>query len=143
MIADRNHVPGNAHGSTVGSVSLGAIARQLLELLSPFDLNVLVHDPFLTEHDAAVPGVRLVSLETIFQRSDVVSLHTPVFPETVGMIAGQHFAVDEAGGDVHQHRARRIGPRRRMLEMLNRSTRHSGGARCDYRGAAGNWIPFL
>ena len=93
---DRNHVPG-CYGSTVGLVSLGAIARKLLELLRPFDLNVLVYDPFLTEHDGAALDVELVSLEAIFERSDVVSLHTPVFPETVGMITGQHIASMKQG----------------------------------------------
>jgi phosphoglycerate dehydrogenase-like enzyme len=93
---DRNQVPG-CYGSTVGLVSLGAIARKLLELLRPFDLNVLAYDPFLAEHDAAALDVELVSLEVVFQRSDVVSLHTPSFPETRGTITGEHIASMKPG----------------------------------------------
>lgn len=95
-LPDRNGTPG-AYGSTVGLVSLGAIARNLLKLLKPFDLNVLVYDPFLSATEAASLGVERVSLEEIFRRSDVVSLHTPVFPETVGMITGRHIASMKLG----------------------------------------------
>jgi phosphoglycerate dehydrogenase-like enzyme len=116
---DRNHVPGG-YGSTVGLVSLGAIARKLLELLRPFDLNVLVYDPFLTEPDAAALDVELVSLEAIFQRSDVVSLHTPVFPETVGMITGQHLASMRKGATFINTARGELVREGEMLEVLSR-----------------------
>ena len=93
---DRNHVPG-CYGSTVGLVSLGAIARKLVELLRPFDLNVLAYDPFLAEEDAQALGVEPVSLAELFERSDVVSLHTPSFPETQGMITGEQLASMKPG----------------------------------------------
>ncbi len=88
---DRNQVPG-CYGSTVGLISLGAIARKFLKLLRPFNLNVLVHDPFLASEEAKDLGVEQVSLDDLFRRSDVVSLHTPSFPETRGMITGEHIA---------------------------------------------------
>jgi len=37
-------------------------------------------------------GVELVTLDAIFRRSDVVSLHSPWLPETEGMLTGAHFA---------------------------------------------------
>ena len=37
------------------------------------------------------------SLEEVFRRADVVSLHTPKLPETLGMIRGSHFAVMKPG----------------------------------------------
>jgi phosphoglycerate dehydrogenase-like enzyme len=88
---DRNDVPG-CYGSTVGLVSVGEIARILLELLRPFDLRVLAYDPFLTAADAQRLGVELTSLDDLFLRSDVVSLHTPLLSETVGLITGAHIA---------------------------------------------------
>jgi phosphoglycerate dehydrogenase-like enzyme len=92
----RNEVPG-CYGSTVGLVSLGAIAQKVVELLKSFDLNVLVYDPFLAKDDARALGVELASLEEVFRRCDAVSLHTPVFPETIGMITGNHFASMKQG----------------------------------------------
>lgn len=76
--------------STVGIISMGAIGRQVNKLLKHFDLNILVHDPFLSEEEAKELGVTLVSLEEIFKESDVVSLHSPWLKETEGMIRGDH-----------------------------------------------------
>jgi phosphoglycerate dehydrogenase-like enzyme len=116
---DRNQVPG-CYGSTVGLVSLGAIARKLLKLLKQFDLDVLVYDPFFTDADAGSLGIELVSLEAIFQRSDVVSLHTPVFPETVGMITGQHLASMKQGATFINTARGELIRETEMLEVLSR-----------------------
>ncbi len=78
------------YGSTVGLVSLGSIARYLLKLLQPFDLKVIAYDPYAKQAD--FPDVELVSLDEVFRRADVVSLHTPWLPETEGLITGAHFA---------------------------------------------------
>ena len=91
-----HRVPG-AFGSTVGLISLGAIARRVLELLRPFDLKVIAYDPFFSKDDAAKLGVTLVSLDDIFATSDVVSLHTPHLPETEKMIRAEHFAAMKPG----------------------------------------------
>jgi phosphoglycerate dehydrogenase-like enzyme len=88
--ADRNSVPG-CYRTTVGLISLGMIGRALLKLLSPFDLHVLVYDPFLTDLEAEELQVEKVALDELFVRSDVVSLHAPLFRETRGMITGDHF----------------------------------------------------
>jgi phosphoglycerate dehydrogenase-like enzyme len=94
---DRNQVPG-CFGSTVGLVSMGAIARILRVLLEPFDLQVLVNDPFLSEAEADELNVTRVTLDEIFERSQVVSLHTPMMPETAGMITGRHLNSMPIGG---------------------------------------------
>jgi len=85
-------VPGS-YGSTVGLVSLGLIGRRVAELLQPFDIHVIAHDPFVDLATADSLGVELVDLETVFRQADVVSLHTPWLEETVGMITGDHFAM--------------------------------------------------
>lgn len=83
-------VPG-AYKSTVGIISLGMIGRMVCEHLKGFDVDVLAYDPFVKEEDADKLGVELCSLEEIFKKSDVVSLHTPWLKETEGMITGNHF----------------------------------------------------
>lgn len=86
----RENVPG-AYGSTVGLVSLGMVGRKVAGLLRPFDLKVIAYDPFVKPADAAALGVELRSLEDVFRRADVVSLHTPWLPQTEGLIRGEHF----------------------------------------------------
>ncbi len=87
----RLDTPG-AYGSTIGLISLGMIARLVVERLRPFDVKVIAFDPFITEEAAAEFNIELVSLDEIFRRSDVVSLHAPVLEETIGMIRGKHFS---------------------------------------------------
>lgn len=80
-------LPG-AYGSTVGLVSLGVIARYLIERLRTLDVKIIAYDPFVSAEKGAELGVEMVELEDVFRRSDVVSLHTPWLPETVGLING-------------------------------------------------------
>jgi phosphoglycerate dehydrogenase-like enzyme len=87
----RTPVPG-AYGSTVGLISLGMIGSGVARKLQHFDLHVIAYDPFVTPDRAADLGVELCSLDELFRRADVVSLHAPWLDETVGMLHGAHFA---------------------------------------------------
>lgn len=84
----RAWVTPGAYGTTVGLVSLGMIARMLIERLRTFDVKIAAFDPFLSTEDANKLGVKQMSLEELFRTSDVVSLHTPLLAETRGMITG-------------------------------------------------------
>jgi Phosphoglycerate dehydrogenase and related dehydrogenases len=89
-------MPGSYH-STVALISLGAVGRLVRERLRPFDLRVIVHDPFLSPADAAALDIELVSLDEAFARADIVSLHTPLLPETQGLIRAPHFSAMKHG----------------------------------------------
>ncbi len=92
----RRPIPGS-YGTIIGLVSLGAIARQVCTRLKSFDVKVIAYDPFASSAEAAQLGVELVSLEEIFARADVVSLHTPLLPETERLVTGAHFAAMKEG----------------------------------------------
>jgi phosphoglycerate dehydrogenase-like enzyme len=66
----------------VGVVGASHIGRRVLELLRPFDLDVLVHDPYLDETEADRLGVRSVALDELCRRSHIVTLHAPAVPAT-------------------------------------------------------------
>jgi phosphoglycerate dehydrogenase-like enzyme len=78
-------VAGGFH-SNVGLVSLGAIGRLVAGHLAKHEINILAYDPYATPAAAASAGVALVSLEELFAKSHVVSIHTPWLPETEKMI---------------------------------------------------------
>jgi len=84
-------IPG-AFGSTVGLVSLGMIGRLVCERLKTYDIDVIAYDPVCPDDEATALGVRLVTLETVFRDSHVVSLHAPWLPETENMITGELIA---------------------------------------------------
>jgi phosphoglycerate dehydrogenase-like enzyme len=73
-------------GAVVGLVSASKVGREVIRLLQPFDVTLLVHDPYLSEADAQSLGVTRVPLDELFERSEIVSLHAPSIPETRHMI---------------------------------------------------------
>ncbi|MEJ1116686.1 hydroxyacid dehydrogenase [Paenarthrobacter sp. CCNWLY172] len=66
----------------VGIIGASKIGRHVIRLLAPYELEVVVADPYLSPEEAAVLGVGLVSLEELVSGSDVVSLHAPSLPST-------------------------------------------------------------
>ena len=74
------------HGRTMGLVGLGAIGRLVADRARGFGMSVVAFDPFVL---AAPAGVDLLALDELLVRSDIVSIHCPLTPETRGLI-GQH-----------------------------------------------------
>lgn len=80
-----------AFRSTVGIISLSSIGKRVIKHLDPFDVNIIVYDPYASKEDEEEYKVTLVSLEELFKTSDVISLHSPLLPDTKEMITGEHF----------------------------------------------------
>jgi phosphoglycerate dehydrogenase-like enzyme len=96
QFARRFRVPG-AYESMVGIISLGMVGRRVRELLRPYDLKVLAYDPFVAPAEAEELKIELCSLDDVFRRADVVSLHTPWLKETEGMVTGALLASMKPG----------------------------------------------
>ncbi|MBD0735689.1 hydroxyacid dehydrogenase [Streptomyces sp. CBMA29] len=73
-------------GRRVGIVGASRIGRRLIELLRPFDFQVLLADPYVGPSEAAALGVRLLPLDELLRTSDIVTVHAPALPETHRMI---------------------------------------------------------
>ncbi|MEV0411283.1 hydroxyacid dehydrogenase [Streptomyces sp. NPDC050448] len=82
---------GNYH-RTVGIVGASLIGRRVMELLRPFDLRVLVHDPYADPGELAALG-ESCGLDELLRRSDVVSLHAPALPQTRHLLDGSRLAL--------------------------------------------------
>jgi phosphoglycerate dehydrogenase-like enzyme len=115
----RDGAPG-AYGSLVGLISLGMIARTLLKLLAPLDLKLIAYDPVVSSEEAARLGVELVSLEEVFRRSQVVSLHSPLFPETRGMVTGSHLSLMPPGATFINTARGQLVNEPEMIKVLSR-----------------------
>ncbi|MHA6763517.1 hydroxyacid dehydrogenase [Streptacidiphilus sp. PAMC 29251] len=70
-----------------GIIGASRIGRRVIELLQPFDLEVLVSDPFLDADQATALGARLTPLPELFRSSHVVSVHAPWLPSTEGLVS--------------------------------------------------------
>ncbi|GAA2263180.1 hydroxyacid dehydrogenase [Streptomyces atrovirens] len=77
------------HHRTVGILSASLIGRRVIDLLRPHDVDVLLYDPFVDEAGARELGVERVGLAELFRRGDTVSVHTPLLPETRGLVSGE------------------------------------------------------
>jgi phosphoglycerate dehydrogenase-like enzyme len=103
------------YGRVVGIIGASTIGRGVLERLRSFDLRLLLADPTITPDEAAGLGAELVALDALMARSDVVSLHAPLLPGTVGMVGAPQLAalrdgatfINTARGRIVDHQALR------------------------------------
>ena len=112
-------VPG-AYGGAVGIISLGMIGRRVCELLRSFDVRVFAYDPYAPIEAVRRLNVTLCSLDEIFSRCDVVSLHTPWLKETEAMITGRHFSMMKSGAAFINTARGAVVNEPEMIEALKR-----------------------
>ena len=70
------------HGKTVGVIGTGKIGRIFVDICRGFGMNVIAFDAY----PAADSGINYVTLDELFERSDIISLHCPLTEETKHMI---------------------------------------------------------
>ena len=70
------------HGKTVGVIGTGKIGRVFIDICRGFGMKVIAYDKFPTPNS----GIDYVSLDELFAKSDVISLHCPLTSETYHMI---------------------------------------------------------
>jgi len=83
-------LPGN-YGVRIGLLGAGLIGTKVIELLKPFDMEILVFDPFLSEERAKELGVKKAELDEIFSTCQTISNHMANLPATVGILNKKHF----------------------------------------------------
>ena len=74
------------YGKTLGCIGLGNIGKLVAERALGLKMNVIAYDPFLSKEAAEKIGVELVSLDELLKRSDIITIHTPLTPETKDLI---------------------------------------------------------
>ena len=76
------------YGTSVGIVGASSIGTLVIEKLADTDARVLLFDPYATGGTASRLGVELVTdLAELAGRSDILSIHAPETPATIGMIS--------------------------------------------------------
>lgn len=73
------------HGLTVGVVGTGKIGLEFARIMNGFGCRLLGFDPY-PNPEAGRLGLDYVPLDELFARSDIISLHTPLTPETYHLI---------------------------------------------------------
>jgi D-3-phosphoglycerate dehydrogenase / 2-oxoglutarate reductase len=73
-------------GKTLGIAGLGNVGSEVARRARCMEMQVLAYDPFISPERARNLGAELVGLSDLLKRSDFVTLHMPLTPETKGMI---------------------------------------------------------
>lgn len=74
------------HGKTVGVIGTGRIGRVFIDICRGFGMNVLAFDKFPARDLEGREGVKYVDIDTLFERSDIISLHCPLTEDTYHII---------------------------------------------------------
>jgi D-3-phosphoglycerate dehydrogenase len=81
------------HGKTLGLIGLGAIGSQTARIARGIGMKVIAWTMHPSPEKARDLGVELVSLNDLYQRSDVVSLHLRQSADTAGFIGEREFSL--------------------------------------------------
>ena len=81
------------HGATLGIVGLGQIGLEVAKRALGFEMKVLYHDVIRRQGAEHEYGIELVDIPTLLRRSDFVTLHTPLTPETHHFIGEKELAM--------------------------------------------------
>ncbi|HDQ46197.1 MAG TPA: 2-hydroxyacid dehydrogenase [bacterium] len=74
------------HGKTAGVIGTGLIGRKVIDILKGFGMEILAYDLFPDPDYAEERGIRYTDMDTLYEESDIITLHCPLTPENVHMI---------------------------------------------------------
>ena len=80
------------YGRTLGIAGYGAIGREVAVRAMAFGMEVLACDPYCPEEAILRDGAKSVDLDTMLSQSDMISIHLPVIPSTIGIVNKEWFS---------------------------------------------------
>ena len=72
-------------GKTMGLIGYGRIGQRTAQIARAFGMHVIAYDAFVQSEE-------IVPLEQLLAESDVISLHCPLLPDTLGIINAERIA---------------------------------------------------
>jgi D-3-phosphoglycerate dehydrogenase len=120
-------------GMTVGLLGFGAVGQATARRLVGLGASVIAYDPYADPEAMRGLGVEVVELEALLERSDVVSIHAAVTPETRGMLGADQFARMKEGAYFVNSARFGIADEGALLDAL-RSGRLAGAAFDHFEG---------
>ena len=78
-------------GKTVGLIGFGNIPRLMTPKAQAFGFDVIAADPYAPKELFEKYGVDSVSMDELYERSDFISVHAPLLPETKGLVNKEAF----------------------------------------------------
>ncbi|EJN60025.1 D-3-phosphoglycerate dehydrogenase [Halogranum rubrum] len=85
--AKSDYLGTEVNGKTLGVVGLGRVGQEVAKKLGNLGMDLVAFDPYISEERADQLGAELVDFEACLERADFLTVHTPLTPETEGMIS--------------------------------------------------------
>ncbi len=116
-------------GRTLGSIGFGPVAAELFRLCQPLGLRFIAGDPVGDPARADELGVRLVGLDQVFRKSDILTVNCPVTPEPRQLVDGPRLAIMKPGAVLISTSDGAVVDRAALVAALNNG--HLAGAGLD------------
>lgn len=96
---DKTGFTGNEiRNKVVGILSLGRIGFRVAEICLAFGAKqIITYDPYLKQEVADKIGAKILPLDEVLKQADIISIHTPLTPETKHMIGKAQFDMMKDG----------------------------------------------
>lgn len=116
-------------GKCLGILGLGKVGAEVAKRAAAFGMKILAYDPAQSPESAARVGAALVDLGTLAGESDILTVHSPLLPETRGLIGKDLLAKCRRGVRIINCARGGIVDERALLDALNSG--HVAGAALD------------
>ena len=129
----KNFVGFELPGRTLGVIGLGAIGVEVANSAQGLGMKVLGYDPQITVHRAwqlSSSVEQALSLDDLFSRADVISVHVPLNSDTRGLVNAARLGLMRKGGVILNFARAPIVDSAAVIDSLNRS--QLGAYVCDF-----------
>jgi D-3-phosphoglycerate dehydrogenase len=110
---------GEIRGKTIGLHAFGMVGRAVAAIAKGFNMPVVAYDPFVKPETFKEAGVEAVgSIEELYKRSHIVSLHIPATAETKGSIGKKLLSLMPAGATLVNTARKEVINEAELLEVL-------------------------
>jgi len=79
------------YGKTLGIIGVGRVGGEIAKRAKSFNMTMIGYDPYLPQDVAESLSVRLTTLDDVLANADIMTIHTPLLPETKNMISMPQF----------------------------------------------------
>jgi D-3-phosphoglycerate dehydrogenase len=80
------------NNKTLGIAGLGRVGQEVAKRLHALGMDLVAYDPYIGQERASKLGAELAPLEEVLDRADFLTVHTPLTPETEGLIGEAELA---------------------------------------------------
>jgi D-3-phosphoglycerate dehydrogenase len=84
-------------GKVLGVLGMGKVGREVAHRARAFGMEVIAYDPFVSAEDVQRSQTCFVPVEEILRRSDFITVHTPLTPETRYLLGDKQIASCKPG----------------------------------------------